>query len=205
MNPHRLARLSVLLLLLAGCEKSDPERESVESSARSRTNTSSPTKPITEPEAGTADSDIIELDWDALIPKNRRLDKLINEYNEAFYNKDPRAKALMEKLENFGKEAPAVSDYDGKAVRLSGFVVPLEMNADSIREFLLVPYHGACIHVPPPPANQTVYVVTDTHNAYQGQLFDAVSVTGTISVEALSSELGDAGYRIHARKVEPAE
>ena len=110
---------------------------------------------------------------------------------------------LMEKLKTFWKESPVVHDYDGKIVKLPGFVVPLEMDAKTIQEFLLVPYYGACIHTPPPPANQTVHVVTDENHAYQGQLFDTVWVTGTIRVEKLSSELGEAGYRIEARKVEP--
>ena len=109
----------------------------------------------------------------------------------------------MEKINASWKEAPVVHDYDGKIVKLPGFVVPLETDAKTIQEFLLVPYYGACIHTPPPPANQTVYVVTDEGHAYEGELFDTVWVTGTFEVDKSSSELGDAGYRIQARLVEP--
>ncbi len=145
----------------------------------------------------------IELEWDALIPANWRLE-LMDEYNaDNLSDDDPRAKELMEKLKTFWREAPVVHDYDGKMVKLPGFVVPLEMDAKIVQEFLLVPYYGACIHTPPPPANQTVYVVTEKNQTYQGKLFDTVWVTGKITVEKLSSELGDAGYRIEAQKVEP--
>ncbi len=128
----------------------------------------------------------------------------MDEYNaNNLSDDDPRAMELMEKLKTFWKESPVVHDYDGKIVKQPGFVVPLEMDAKTIQEFLLVPYYGACIHTPPPPANQTVHVVTDENHAYQGQLFDTVWVTGTIRVEKLFSELGEAGYRIEAPKVEP--
>jgi hypothetical protein len=50
-----------------------------------------------------------------------------------------------------------------------------------------------------------VYVVTDPGRAYSGGLFDVVWVTGTIRIEATSSELGNAGYRLQAARVEPYE
>ena len=48
-----------------------------------------------------------------------------------------------------------VEEYNGKQVKLPGFVVPLEYSDKGrVKEFLLVPYFGACIHYPPPPPNQ---------------------------------------------------
>jgi hypothetical protein len=90
-------------------------------------------------------------------------------------------------------------------IRLPGFVVPLDMDATEMREFLLVPYFGACIHVPPPPSNQTVYVVTADGAAYRGDMFDTVWVEGTMHIERFSNELGEAGYRIDAVSVSPYE
>ena len=55
--------------------------------------------------------------------------------------------------------APAVvPELDGKRVRIGGYVVPLDFEATNVKEFLLVPFVGACIHVPPPPPNQIIYV-----------------------------------------------
>ncbi|MCG8381266.1 MAG: DUF3299 domain-containing protein [Gammaproteobacteria bacterium] len=147
---------------------------------------------------------VTELEWEALIPSDWRFDQIIGKYNIAdLSDDDPRAAELMEKLQTLWKEAPVVHDLDGKTVKLPGFVVPLEMDAQAIREFLLVPYYGACIHTPPPPANQIIHVVTEPNRAYKGRLFDTVWVTGMITVERSSSELGEAGYRIEAHKIEP--
>jgi len=67
----------------------------------------------------------------------------------------------------------------------------------------LVPYYGACIHVPPPPANQTVYVNAEPGRGTRPKLFDVVWVTGTLRVERVESELAAAGYALEAIKVEP--
>jgi hypothetical protein len=154
-------------------------------------------------EAGAA-GEYAELDWEALIPPEWRPDKLMEEYGvNDLADDDPRALEVMDKLQALWKEAPVVPELEGRRIRLPGFVVPLEAGAESVAEFLLVPYYGACIHVPPPPANQTIHVVTTKGEAYHGGLFDTVWVSGTLKVEPLTSELGEAGYRIDAVQVEP--
>jgi hypothetical protein len=57
-----------------------------------------------------------------------------------------------------GRMPSWLEDLSGQTVRVPGFVVPLEDNYDSVSEFLLVPDPGSCVHVPPPPPNQMVYV-----------------------------------------------
>lgn len=164
--------------------------------------------PTQEPIVGdTGDADAVtELDWEALIPPEWQPEKIMEEYNaDELEDDDPRAQELLEKLRALWKKAPVVTDLDGKPVKLPGFIVPLDTNATRVGEFLLVPYYGACIHVPPPPANQTVHVVTAEGLEYGGGLFDAVWVSGTLKVESSSSELADAGYRIDATRVEPYE
>ena len=160
--------------------------------------------PIAAPLSETGE--FTELDWDTLIPDDWRPDKLMAEYPiDEMSDDDPRAEELMRKLKVLWDASPVVPDLDGKQIKLPGFVVPLEMDAESIGEFLLVPYYGACIHVPPPPSNQTVYVQTAEGAEYHGELFDTVWVSGTLKVEAISSDLAEAGYRIQAVKVEPYE
>ena len=64
-------------------------------------------------------------------------------------------------------------------MRLPGYVVPLEEVKGELKEFLLVPYFGACIHSPPPPANQIVHVTSRT--PLKGwRTMDAVWVNGTL-------------------------
>ena len=158
-------------------------------------------------EGGGQESDAVtELEWDALIPEEWQPDKIMARYNvDGLEDDDPRAQELMEKLQALWKKAPVVRDLDGKQVKLPGFVVPLDMDGQKTGEFLLVPYYGACIHVPPPPANQTVHVVADAGREYRGGLFDPVWVSGILKVESSSSDLAEAGYRLEATQVEPYE
>ncbi|WP_242519145.1 DUF3299 domain-containing protein [Halochromatium roseum] len=148
------------------------------------------------------DGSAVEISWDDLIPVDWQPEALLEEYDiENLGDEDPRAQELMDKLKALWAEAPVVEALNDRLVRLPGFVVPLENDEDSISEFLLVPYFGACIHVPPPPANQTILVTTAADQPYVGALFDTVWVEGRMQVEPFSDELGDAGYRIEATEV----
>jgi hypothetical protein len=154
----------------------------------------------------TGDVNAREIDWDALIPEDWRPETLMGDVDiENLSDDDPRAQQLLDKLKALWSQAPVVPSLEGQRVKLPGFVVPLEMDAKMIDQFLLVPYYGACIHVPPPPANQTVHVVTREGKAFEGRLFDVVWVTGTMRVERLSSELAEAGYRLENASVAPFE
>jgi uncharacterized protein len=94
-----------------------------------------------------------------------------------------------------------VTDLDGRRVRIGGYVVPLDFEATNVKEFLLVPFVGACIHVPPPPPNQIIYVKTAKGFDVAGS-FDPVYVTGTLKVASQYTGLAETGYTIDADKVE---
>ena len=100
--------------------------------------------------------------------------------------------------------APVVKALDGKSVSLPGFVVPLEGDSEVITEFLLVPYFGACIHVPPPPPNQIVHV-TIKGGVPIDSLYDAIVVTGVIRTQTWSGEIAQVGYTMKAVGVAPFE
>lgn len=93
------------------------------------------------------------------------------------------------------KETPLVEDLNGQDVKVSGYVVPLAGDETSISEFLLVPFLGACTHVPPPPANQIVYV-KPTYPLLVDESWDVISVVGTLSTEGKTSEFGAASYQM---------
>ena len=103
-----------------------------------------------------------------------------------------------------------VHELDGETVRLPGYVLPLEFEGAAVKEFLLVPFVGACIHVPPPPINQTV-VVKLSQSYAATELYEPVWVTGRMAVKETSRELSlvdgsaniDAGYTIQGSQVEP--
>lgn len=149
-------------------------------------------------------AELMVLGWNDLVPADWSVENIISEYNSNdISDDDPRALELMEKIQEFMKNAPVVEELDGKQVKLPGYVVPLELNATHIQEFLLVPYFGACIHSPPPPSNQTIYVVTPKDKSYAGKLYDTVWVTGKMKIEHTSKDLGDAGYRIDVSSITP--
>jgi hypothetical protein len=163
-------------------------------------------KPATGPEADApaAVAGVRGLEWDDLVPQDFRPDDLLADYDvESMSDDDPRAQELMAKLLAMWNEAPVVEALDGQTVRLPGFVVPLEGDGRRVEEFLLVPYYGACIHVPPPPANQTVHVLAQGRDVTIRGLFDTVWVTGIMRVERKSSQLAEAGYQIEAIEVTP--
>ena len=97
--------------------------------------------------------------------------------------------------------APVVTQLDGQLIRLPGYIVPLEVNEEGrTTEFLLVPYFGACIHVPPPPSNQIVHVKSEVGVKLE-ELYQPYWIEGALQVKASSSELADAGYQMDAEKI----
>jgi hypothetical protein len=101
---------------------------------------------------------------------------------------------------------------DGRDVKLPGYVLPLDFDGTLVKSFLLVPYVGACIHVPPPPPNQIVFVRLK-HGFKSAELFAPVWVTGRISTGMNKASLTlidgsndvDFGYSLQATRVEPYE
>ncbi|WP_428242357.1 DUF3299 domain-containing protein [Gynuella sp.] len=148
-----------------------------------------------------------EISWDDLIPADFDLSALENKILQKYdinklSDESSDAQKLYQELQDASKNAPVVSELDGDMIKIPGFVVPLDMTEDKIRTFLLVPYYGACIHTPPPPSNQIVFV--DTQEAFKlGNTFDPVWVSGMVQVQTQDSDLGTAGYTVYAQKIEP--
>ncbi|AHE99682.1 hypothetical protein THITH_16825 [Thioalkalivibrio paradoxus ARh 1] len=141
--------------------------------------------------------------WDMLIPEDYEFDDPLEGIDVGGYaDDDPRAIELLEKLRASWADTPVVDELDGERVRLGGFVVPLEGDGSRVTEFLLVPFYGACIHVPPPPPNQVVHVHVNG-DGISARSFDAVWLTGTMRAQRSSSELADAGYSMRPDRVEP--
>ncbi|RZT39405.1 DUF3299 domain-containing protein [Cupriavidus agavae] len=114
---------------------------------------------------------------------------------------DPRAQRALEEARAYWQDAPMNPALDGRAARMTGYVVSLDGEGEAIREFLLVPYFGACIHTPPPPANQVVHVVA-SQPSRAFRTMDVVTVSGTMRVKASQTMMGDAGYQLGGAVVE---
>lgn len=143
-----------------------------------------------------------EIGWEALVPPSWDPTKLFKDLDlNGLSDGDPRATKLLERLREEWDKAPANPAVANLPVRLPGFVVPLERTGNKVREFLLVPYFGACIHTPPPPANQIVHVYVD--KAWEMKTMDPIWVSGELQIERGDSAMGGSSYRINAVKIEP--
>jgi hypothetical protein len=91
---------------------------------------------------------------------------------------------------------------EGVNLKIPGFIVPLDVGKDGlVTEFFLVPYFGACIHVPPPPPNQIVYVRMSKGIALDS-IYEAYWITGRMKVSRKATRLGASAYQLDASKVE---
>lgn len=144
-----------------------------------------------------------ETPWEALVPAgwnpSRELDSLdLSSLSDA----DPRAMKALERLREAWNNAPVVPALNGRRVRIAGFLVPLESRNRQIFEFLLVPYFGACVHTPPPPANQIIHVLPGKPLSSQDGM-SAVWVNGTLETVRSETGLGSAGYFMRADSIVP--
>lgn len=150
-------------------------------------------------EPGSDHERILKETEQKLVDRGLDLDALIAEYDE-----------LMAEVGR--RDQLVVAELEGEMVRLPGYALPLEFSEGGVREFLLVPYVGACIHVPPPPPNQIVFVQLDEAFVLDS-LYDPVWVTGQIRTEPASRALSlvdgqsdvATGYTMHATTIEPYE
>ena len=148
-----------------------------------------------------AAAEVRELTWSELVPADappQQMDAApihdLSQLADALAESGP---AAMQQ----SPAAPVVKELDGQAIKLPGYIVPLDVTDEGrVIEFLLVPYFGACIYVPPPPSNQIVHVTSEL-----GVLLDALYqpfwVEGPLKVEHVSSELAEVGYQMAADKI----
>jgi len=149
-------------------------------------------KPAAAPSPQPASAEVLQLEWKELLPPGER---------------DKASLAPPAPLHDYlmGEGGPAASQppgtsvntqLDGRTVRLPGFVVPLEIDVRGrVTQLLLVPYYGACIHVPPPPPNQIV-LVTLAQPLELGSMDTAYWVTGRIQVATSRTRLASSSYAV---------
>ncbi len=157
-------------------------------------------------QASAAASEIREIGWEELMPEGEeeRLAELYQQQMAMLYSGGIAEGAAGDVAQQFGT-FNTVPELDGIKVRIPGYTVPFEYGTDAkIREFLLVPYYGACLHAPPPPPNQTVFVTTDEAITIK-DLAMAVWIEGTLRTERQDTELAGAAYTIEMENIETYE
>jgi hypothetical protein len=147
--------------------------------------------------AAAAQGKVLELEWDELLPPSDRAKFAAAPATAAHDYLGEGGPAAQQPM-NFNVN----QDLDGVNIKLPGFIVPLDIGKDGlVSEFFLVPYFGACIHVPPPPPNQIVYVKMQKGIALDS-IYEAYWVIGKMSIQNKSTRLGAAAYMVAADKVE---
>lgn len=104
-----------------------------------------------------------------------------------------------------GEASAELAPLIGKEVRIPGFMVPLEDFAEEVTEFLLVPYVGACVHTPPPPPNQLVYVQMEGDEKVEVSFWEPVWIRGVLEVEETSNVYSSVSFKQTGVEVTPYE
>lgn len=96
-----------------------------------------------------------------------------------------------------------VEDLDQLIVRMPGYILPLDYATQGeASEFLLLPYHGACVHYPPPPPNQIVYLRSPEPIRFSS-LWEPVWVEGRMELQRIDTDLAASAYSMTVRSVTP--
>jgi len=156
------------------------------------------------------------LDWDALIPDDNKgvvlpvpeNSPIIGALRKEDYE-DLSKDEFDESVEFFNEQRSYQAsgssiriDLNGKTVRIAGYITPVEIDGENVISFLLVPYLGACIHVPAPPSNQIIYI-SGVKKLKLDEIYDPVWVTGSLEAKPLTTIYAEAGYRIANAEIKP--
>jgi len=157
---------------------------------------------------GTEDPDAREIAWKDLSPPlsaqaqaaAAKLNAMIDTMND-----EGIADAMALIAEN-GSEL--MEELDGETISLEGYLVPLDFEATEAKAFVLVPYMGACVHVPPPPPNQVVFIEFEDGipmEALNENMWTPFRVTGPLRAVPTRTELADVGYQMSAKSIRVSE
>ena len=200
--------VSCCLLMLLGCEYANEQNKSEQLTARTDDLANPIADQLTAEAANESNITHQTVEWADLIPADD-LEILLNPptYLNEIEDGSPEdqivsniqnTKDSFESKYSIYQQALTstriIGAMDGKHIRVPGFVVPLEFDENQdITSFFLVPFFGACIHGPPPPPNQIIYV-----KAKQGflleSLYDPVWISGTLSTTTVENQVATSAY-----------
>lgn len=194
------------LISLNACDKKKPAEPSAPAAAPKQS----------RPAAAAENIQYEEIEWQDLIPKED-LEALMNppDYLDEIEDGssedvlDDKLKMAQEKTDDAYQKAlsstTVIAEFNQRKIRLPGFIVPLDFDDEQIiTKFLLVPFFGACIHLPPPPPNQIIFATYEPGLTLD-DLSDAFFVEGTIFTEIKESDLATSAYSMTIDRVLPYE
>jgi hypothetical protein len=150
-----------------------------------------------------ADTAVSSLTWTALIPQE--------EQNIIAYYQAPTPSDLKGITAQILRSIEAATDpayqealistntvggFEKQMVSISGFIVPIDFYPDkTVKSLCLVPYFGACIHFPPPPPNQIVFIQLEA-SLSDVDITQAYTFVGEINVELFEDPMGTSAYTL---------
>ena len=141
-----------------------------------------------------ADAAVREIDWLELLPPEDL--KALEEMPEI----DHSGQMQMPQVMSSTKTVPAMNGVRGK---VPGYLVPIAFDdRQRVTEMFLVPYFGACIHVPPPPPNQIIHV-KPAQPMPMIEIWDPYWVEGTLRIRKIENTMASASYAIDPVNVVP--
>jgi len=150
------------------------------------------------------------IEWGDLIPADfvqppNPFETMTREEIDKLLDGSEESNQRIAEFEEIMAYAPTNDELDQKRIKMPGYVVPLDFDGQTtLEEFLLVPYYGACIHTPPPPANQVVHTMASKAVEVDDP-YRPVWVIGTLHIDTVTSDLAEAGYRLELDRIEPYE
>jgi hypothetical protein len=135
-----------------------------------------------------------QLQWDDLIPQNWNPNSVFDKFSDEEFlaMSDEQYFILQEQAEAMMQAAPTVDSLDGKFVQVPGYMLALDFDETNVKEFLLVPYFGACTHTPPPPANQIIHGKLKKPFSMEA-MYEPVWISGKLRTIREKKDLGEAG------------
>lgn len=169
---------------------------------------------------GIEPGDPLPIMWDDLMPEGSE-EELIRQHEEFYRMLEQRYRANTTRLADAANALDSieegseldfmpqfgtfdvVEELNGELVRIPGYIVPFDFNPDRKHSaFLLVPYMGACIHTPPPPPNQIIYVRADPAVRVK-DIWQPYWLEGTLTGEEVLTDTGDAAYSLSLDDIAP--
>lgn len=147
--------------------------------------------------------------WSSLLPENeyKVLQKYQSKVDQPLHEQIFTAlqASFDDQYQSLRNSMEIVPDMNDLSVQLSGFIVPMDTNDEhQILSFFLVPYFGACIHFPPPPPNQMVYVRTPGGLTIE-KINEPISVSGILQTSRFEDPMGTSAYLMDAVSIAPFE
>ena len=201
----RVACICFIATLLSGCSQSNPEADPA-----TPLKANEQVKPLQSEGVSYHTIEWVDLmpqdDLDALLNPPEYLDEIEDGSEEDQLSSQLQLQTPQaddDRYQQALKSTRIMPEFDNQKIRIPGYIVPLEFGKDQkVTHFFLVPYFGACIHVPPPPPNQIIYAVYDK-GVTVNHLHEAFWLTGILKTTLIENDVATSAYTLNVTEITP--